>query len=74
MCRNPWTKDVECLVANNTIVSEAHGGAHADAAHSSYDIYKQSEYSTAREISYCIRAILVDSLISMQGTRTVNHR
>ena len=44
MYRNPWTKDVECLVANNTIVSEEQDGALGDAAHS-YDLYKQSEYT-----------------------------
>ncbi|XP_022833211.1 protein cycle isoform X2 [Spodoptera litura] len=56
--KNPWTKDVECLVANNTIVSEAHGGAHADAAHSSYDIYKQ------REATQSAGAPLVASAVS----------
>ncbi|XP_075991541.1 basic helix-loop-helix ARNT-like protein cyc isoform X3 [Anticarsia gemmatalis] len=40
--KNPWTKDVECLVANNTIMSESHESSHSDASQASYDIYKQT--------------------------------
>ncbi|KAM3968784.1 LOW QUALITY PROTEIN: basic helix-loop-helix ARNT-like protein cyc [Aphomia sociella] len=36
--RNPWTKDVECLVANNTTLTEAHEPVNHEEAHSSYDM------------------------------------
>ncbi|KAJ0183592.1 hypothetical protein K1T71_000015 [Dendrolimus kikuchii] len=41
--RNPWTKDVECLVANNTVVTEAHIPAQTDPTHESFEVYKQSD-------------------------------
>lgn len=41
--RNPWTKDVECLVANNTLVTEP-APQHADPNAAAYDnMYKQSK-------------------------------
>nr|AAR14937.1 BMAL [Antheraea pernyi] len=39
--RNPWTKDVECLVANNTVLSDNHMPIHQSAEQSTFEIYKE---------------------------------
>ncbi|XP_049885832.1 protein cycle isoform X2 [Pectinophora gossypiella] len=39
--KNPWTKDVECLVANNTIVAEPHTAPGQDTTQTSFDLFKQ---------------------------------
>ncbi|XP_026317122.1 protein cycle isoform X3 [Hyposmocoma kahamanoa] len=40
--RNPWTKDVECLVANNTILTDAHTPHTHDASLASFEMFKQN--------------------------------
>ncbi|XP_037299668.1 protein cycle isoform X3 [Manduca sexta] len=48
--KNPWTKDVECLVANNTVLSESHAPAHTDDnADATFDMFKQTQRSGGEE-------------------------
>ncbi|CAG4984564.1 unnamed protein product [Parnassius apollo] len=43
--RNPWTKDVECLVANNTVVTESYAPPQHET-HATYDMFKQQKADT----------------------------
>nr|XP_049694961.1 protein cycle isoform X1 [Helicoverpa armigera] len=68
--KNPWTKDVECLVANNTIVSESHAAALADAAHASYDMFKQkADVEMQRLIESQVESHKIGSAIAEEALR-----
>ncbi|XP_059059943.1 protein cycle isoform X2 [Achroia grisella] len=41
--RNPWSKDVECLVANNTTLTETLEPLTEEEPHSSYDMFRHNQ-------------------------------
>ncbi|XP_075991547.1 basic helix-loop-helix ARNT-like protein cyc isoform X9 [Anticarsia gemmatalis] len=68
--KNPWTKDVECLVANNTIMSESHESSHSDASQASYDIYKQkADVEMQRLIESQVESHKIGSAIAEEALR-----
>nr|ABC18168.2 cycle [Sesamia nonagrioides] len=70
--RNPWTKDVECLVANNTVVSDAQKDDQADDAHASYDMYKQkaADVEMQRLIESQVESHKIGSAIAEEALRS----
>ncbi|XP_068620738.1 protein cycle isoform X2 [Battus philenor] len=63
--RNPWTKDVECLVANNTIVTDSYTSPQHDP-HASYDMYKQKRAEESATYGYDLRDALSEGEAEMQ--------
>ncbi|CAB3258832.1 unnamed protein product [Arctia plantaginis] len=68
--KNPWTKDVECLVANNSLVMDTHGQTLTDTAQSSFDIYKQkADVEMQRLIESQVESHKIGSAIAVEALR-----
>ncbi|XP_026742234.1 protein cycle isoform X4 [Trichoplusia ni] len=68
--KNPWTKDVECLVANNTLVTEP-APQHADPNAAAYDnMYKQkADVEMQRLIESQVESHKIGSAIAEEALR-----
>ncbi|KAJ8737437.1 hypothetical protein PYW08_000032 [Mythimna loreyi] len=67
--KNPWTKDVECLVANNTVVSAAHEAGH-DGGQAACDLYKQkADVEMQRLIESQVESHKIGSAIAEEALR-----
>lgn len=68
--KNPWTKDVECLVANNTVVSESQVSLQQDTTQAAFDIYKQkSDVEMQRLIDSQVESHKIGSAIAEEALR-----
>nr|AQZ26709.1 cycle protein [Mythimna separata]AVE16219.1 CYCLE [Mythimna separata] len=67
--KNPWTKDVECLVANNTVVTAAHEEG-IDAGQTACDLYKQkADVEMQRLIESQVESHKIGSAIAEEALR-----
>ncbi|XP_060809883.1 protein cycle isoform X6 [Amyelois transitella] len=68
--RNPWTKDVECLVANNTMVLDSHETNADQPAHASFDIFRQkTDAEVQRLINSQVESHKIGSAIAEEALR-----
>ncbi|XP_063837695.1 protein cycle isoform X2 [Ostrinia nubilalis] len=66
--KNPWTKDVECLVANNTVVSET--DTPPDLAQQNFDLFKQkADAEMQRLIDSQVESHKIGSAIAEEALR-----
>ncbi|XP_053623660.1 protein cycle isoform X6 [Plodia interpunctella] len=68
--RNPWTKDVECLVANNTTVLDSMDTSEEPEAHASYDMFRQkTDTEVQRLIDSQVESHKIGSAIAEEALR-----
>lgn len=68
--KNPWTKDIECLVANNSLVTDNQTNAHLEESHGSYDLYKQkADVEMQRLIESQVESHKIGSAIAEEAFR-----
>ncbi|XP_052752589.1 protein cycle isoform X3 [Galleria mellonella] len=68
--RNPWTKDVECLVANNTTLTEAHELLGQEEPQSSYDMFRhKNDLEMQRLIDSQMESHKIGSAIADEALR-----
>ncbi|XP_048488644.1 protein cycle isoform X4 [Plutella xylostella] len=67
--RNPWTKDIECLVANNSVVTEGDAAA-ADLAAADYELFKhEPDMAMQRLIDSQVESHKIGSAIAEEALR-----
>ncbi|KAL0902818.1 hypothetical protein ABMA27_000606 [Loxostege sticticalis] len=68
--RNPWTKDVECLVANNTVVSDSPDELPPDHAQQPFDMFKhKADVEMQRLIDSQVESHKIGSAIAEEALR-----